>query len=346
MVGWPDASSPTSPAGGYLTTGGSLANLGAVVAARKKLLGDSFLDGTLYVTAQTHHSVQKAAYVAGFSDRNLRVVAVDDQHRMDPAALKAAIGADLAAGWRPFMVVASGGSTPVGAVDPLEEIADAAPHLWLHVDAAYGGFFCLTERGRAVLRGIDRAHSVTLDPHKGLFLPYGTGCLLVRRVQDLRDAHHVAASYLPTSQEPGEKVDFADLGPELSRDARGLRVWLPLRMHGFGVFRAALDEKLDLARVAADGVRTLPNVRMIAEPVLSLFAFRAEPPGVDDLDRFNRAWLARTNQRQRVFISGAVIQDVSDGSPIFVIRVCVLGFRTHAERIASLIEDLTATLAE
>lgn len=345
MVGYPAG---PGESGGLLTTGGSLANLGALVTARHHRLGPEFLDGVAYVTDQTHHSVQKACYVAGLSDRNLRTIPVGADHAMRVDALRSAIAEDRRAGRRPFLVVASAGSTPVGAVDPIAEIADAcaAEGLWLHVDAAYGGFFQLTGRGRAALAGLDRADSITLDPHKGLFLPYGTGCLLVRRAAELRAAHAVAASYLPGSQDDAERIDLADLGPELSRDARGLRVWLPLRMHGFSTFRAALDEKLDLARAAADGVRRVSHVRMVSEPVLSLFAFRAEPPGVADLDRLNRAWLAATNQRQRVFLSGTVVADPASGAQIFVLRVCVLCFRTHAERIRSLVEDLEGALAQ
>src|SRR5262249_32537548 len=148
--------------------------------------------------------------------------------------------------------------------------------------AAYGGFFALTERGRAVLRGIDRAYSITIDPHKSLFLPYGTGCLLVRDREALRRAHAVPASYLPPMQDDADRGDFCEIGPELSRDARGLRVWLPLMMHGAGAFRAALDEKIDLARWAAEALRALPGVEVVAEPELSLLAFRARLPGASD----------------------------------------------------------------
>jgi aromatic-L-amino-acid decarboxylase len=335
-------------AGGALTTGGSLANLEAVVAARRKLLPEDFLDGVVYLTEHTHHSIRKAAYVAGFSARNLHVLPVDARHRLPPDALRQAIHEDRARGLRPFLVVAAAGSTALGAVDDLEALADVAEEqgLWLHVDAAYGGFFALTDHGKATLGGISRADSVALDPHKGLFLPYGTGCVIVKRLEDLRRAHAVGSSYLPPPQTDPDAWDFADLGPELSRDYRGLRVWLPLRLHGFSVFRAALDEKLALARQAAEATRKLPTVRLVSEPVLSLFAFRAEPAGEADLDAVNRRWLARVNQRQRVFLTGATVFDPASGGQIFVLRVCILSFRTHRERIASLVEDLAAALAD
>lgn len=331
-------------AGGLLTSGGSLANLGAVVTARHEKLGEDFLRGTIYTTEQAHHSVRKAARVAGFPDANVRVVAMEN-HRMRVDALRAAVAADRAAGFQPVMVVASAGTTATGAIDPLDAIADVCGEeaLWFHVDAAYGGFFLLTERGRAALHGIDRADTITLDPHKGLFLPYGTGCLLARDRAALRRAHRVSSAYLPPSQEDPDCWDFADLGPELSRDPRGLRVWLPLKMHGAAVFRAALDEKLDLAANATARVAALPGVEIVAPPALSLFAFRVAPPGVTDpeaVDAFGRRLLTRVNARKRVFVTGVDVEGRH------LLRVCVLSFRTHADRVDMLVEDLAAAIAE
>jgi aromatic-L-amino-acid decarboxylase len=338
MAGYPAES------GGLLTTGGSLANLAAVVTARHERLPTDFLRGTIYTSGQAHHSVHKAARVAGFPDANVREVPMDGQFRMRVDALADRIAADRAAGWQPAMVVASAGTTATGAVDPLPALADlcAAEGLWLHVDAAYGGFFLLTERGCAALAGIDRADSITLDPHKGLFLPYGTGCVLVRERASLLRAHRVEASYLPPSQSDPDRWDFADMGPELSRDPRGLRVWLPLKMHGAGAFRAALDEKLDLARAARIGLAALPGVEIVAEPVLSLLAFRVAPTAAADpatVDAFSRRVLTQVNARQRVLLTGADLEGR------YVIRVCVLSFRTHAEHIAAMLEDVAAAIA-
>src|SRR5262249_22845931 len=183
---------------------------------------------------------------------------------------------DRAAGLRPFLIVASAGTTNTGAVDPLPELADIAQRegLWLHVDGAYGGFFVLTERGRRTLAGIERADSITLDPHKGMFLPYGTGCLLARDAETLRRAHSMPAEYLPTMQHDVERVDFSEITPELSRDYRGLRVWLPLQLHGTRAFREALDEKLDLAAWAHDELTTIDGMEIVAAPQLSLVVFR------------------------------------------------------------------------
>jgi len=330
MVGYDDAG------GGVLTSGGSIANLIALVTARRERLPADFLRGTLYCSAHAHHSVRKAALLAGFPPENVREVPLDASFRIDLAALDAAIAADRAAGWTPFCVVASAGTTALGAVDPIPELADrcAAQGLWLHVDAAYGGFFALTERGRNALTGLERAASITLDPHKGLFLPYGTGCLVVRDRAALRRAHHVDAAYLPPPQTDGDRWDFADLSPELSRDARGMRVWLPMKLAGAGAFRAALDEKLDLARDIAEGIRARPWLELVAPPTLSLLAFRV--PGDDAA---TRALLAGVNQRQRVFLTGVPL----DGG--FVIRACVLSFRTHRAQVEHLLADLDAAWA-
>ena len=220
MVGYPEQ------ALGFLTTGGSLASWTGLVTARRERLPERFLDGTIYAGDQVHHAVVKAAVLAGFPAANVRLVPSDERFRVRLDALAAAVRADRAAGLTPFLVVGSAGTTNTGAVDDLGALADLAEEegLWLHVDAAYGGFFLLTERGRRRLAGIERADSLVLDPHKGMFLPYGTGCLLVRDAAALRRTHSIAADYMPRFQSDPDLVDFCEISPELSRDWRGLRV--------------------------------------------------------------------------------------------------------------------------
>jgi aromatic-L-amino-acid decarboxylase len=335
---------------GFLTTGGSLANFSALVVARREKLPADFLRGTVYTSDQVHHSLQKAAMLAGLPAENVRALPADGRFRLDPGRVAAAIAEDRARGLQPFLLVASAGTVNTGAVDPLPALADLAARdgLWYHVDAAYGGFFLLTERGRATLAGIERADSVTLDPHKGLFLPYGTGCLLVRDGEALRRAHALHAAYLPARPpvHPGPEGegwwDFSELSPELSRPFRGLRVWLPLQLCGVAAFREALDEKLDLAGYAAEEVERIPHMRLVAPPELSLLAFRLEPPGTTraERDRLNRALLAGVASRQRVFMTGT---ELDDG---FVGRICVLSFRTHRDRMEMGLDDLRAAAAE
>lgn len=309
---------------GILTSGGSLANFSAVVAARRALLPENFLSGIIYTSDQVHHSVTKAAIMAGLPARNIRVVATDELFRLRTDLLKAHIDEDRRAGLTPFLVVASAGTTNTGAIDPINEIADlcAENKLWLHVDAAYGGAFLLTERGRALMPGMARADSVTLDPHKGLFLPYGTGALLVRDGEALRRAHQVDASYLQDLAAGEEVINFSDYSPELTRSFRGLRVWLPLKLFGAARFRAYLDEKLDLARWACEQLREIDGIEIVAQPQLTVVAFRYRAANGAD-NSVNRRILEIVNGTRRTFLSSTTI----DGRVL--LRIAVLCFRTH-----------------
>ncbi len=348
MVGYPTS------AGGLLTSGGSLANLTAIVTARHERLGEDFSRGAIYTSDQTHHSVLKAAVLAGFPARNVRQIPADDALRIRTDELERRIEEDERRGLVPFLIVGNAGTTNTGAVDDLEELAEIAAcrGLWLHVDAAYGGVFALTERGRAALRGIERADSMILDPHKGLFLPYGTGSLLIRDASALRRTHSIHADYMPAMQDDPELVDFCELSPELSRGFRGLRAWLPIKMCGIGVFRRALDEKLDLARWAAGELRAVPGIEVLAEPELSLVVFRLTRQGLGpaELDRLNHELLDRINGRQRVFLTGTTLPPrpgeearLYEG---FVLRICVLSFRTHRDRMEMALEDIRQAVAE
>ncbi len=338
LVGYP------ADAGGILTSGGSLANLSAVVTAREEKLGESFQDGRIYVSDQVHHSIEKAAMLAGFPSRCVRVLPSDARYRVRLDALEEAIAEDQQAGHRPFLVVESAGTTNTGAIDDLTAIARVAREhdLWVHADAAYGGFFALTERGRAALAGLAEADSITLDPHKGLFLPYGTGSLLVRDCAALRRAHERDAAYLPEMRSDADFVDFCQLSPELSRAFRGLRVWLPFKMAGAAAFRDALDEKLDLTQWATDELRGIPGIEIVAEPQLSIVAFRLAVSGSDPEteNRVNREFLDRINAMRRVYLTGTTL----DGR--FVLRICVLSFRTHIDRMHEALANIRTAAAE
>lgn len=310
---------------GVLTSGGSIANLSAVVTARSALLGEDFLDGTMYTSEHAHHSVAKAALIAGIPPRNVRMVPCTDDLRMDVNALHDMIDADRRTGLRPFCVVANAGTTNTGAIDPLVELVGIAHErrMWVHVDAAYGGFFQLTGRGRRALRGINGADSITLDPHKGMFLPYGTGALIVRDGRRLREAHHLDANYLQDVGEEGEIPSFSDYSPELSRDFRGLRVWLPVKLHGLQAFRDALDEKLDLARYVFETLSADERFEVPWEPALSVVPFRLR----DASNEGNRALLEKINASRRVFLSSTTL------SGRFTLRICILSHRSHRDRV-------------
>jgi aromatic-L-amino-acid decarboxylase len=327
--------------GGVLTSGGSLANLTALIAARRSILGDDFLRAVLYCGDQTHHAFQKAAILAGFPAANIREIPSDELFRVRVDLLADAIARDRANGLRPFMLCGSAGTTPTGAVDDLSALAKLAraESLWFHVDGAYGAFFMLTERGRAAMPGISEADSIILDPHKTLFLPFGTGALVVRDEAVLRRAYSMHADYLPQFQEGAELIDFCEVSPELSRDFRGLRVWLPIKMFGIDAFRQQLDEKLDLAEWAAAELHKIEGIEVVAEPQLSIVAFRLVRSGAD-LNALNRDLMARINSRQRVMLTSAVL-----GGNV-VVRICVVSHRTHMERMRMCMEDVRAAVDE
>jgi len=322
---------------GVLTPGGSMANLSAIVTARTAKLGERFLDGTMYVSDEVHHSITKSARFAGLPAEAVRVVSTDASLRMDPAALRAAIEEDRGRGTRPFLVVASAGTIGTGAVDPLDLIADVASEtdLWLHVDGAYGACFQLTHRGRDVLTGIKRADSITLDPHKGLFLPYGTGCLLARDARALRDAHEAHADYLPPASDDDGLPDFSSFSPELTRDFRGLRLWLPLHLHGVAAFVRALDEKLDLAKLVHERLAALPTLDVPWSPQLSLVTFRPRNGTNADTEDL----LRRINASARVWLSSAPIRGQ------LYIRMCILSHRSTRERVEEAVAIIAAAAA-
>lgn len=328
---------PAGTAGGDLTSGGSIANLSGIVAAREAhgLRAADLGRRVVYVGDQCHHSLLKALRIAGLDECIRRVIPVDDRWHLDPAELARQVESDRAGGLLPWLVIATGGTTDTGAVDPLAEIAEiaAAEGLWLHVDAAYGGAFLLTADGRRALAGIERSDSAVIDPHKGLFLPFGSGAVLVRNRERLAAANRYSANYLQDAQHPAAELSPADLSPELSRPFRGLRLWLPLMLFGLAPFRAALEEKLLLARYFHARISELPGFEAGPAPDLSVVTFRYRPRR-GDADDFNRRLLASMQEDGRVYISSTLL----DGR--YTLRLAVLHFRTHIAEVELALEIL------
>jgi aromatic-L-amino-acid decarboxylase len=327
---------------GLFTTGGSMATFNAILCARERHLGADIRRGVLYTSDQGHHSILKSAKLAGIMPDRVRAIPCDEQYRLPIDQLRAAIAQDRRDGLQPFAVVSSAGTTNTGAIDPLDAIADlcAEHQLWHHVDGAYGAFFYVLPELRAALAGLSRGDSLTLDPHKGMFLPYGTGALLVRDGAALRAAHEATADYLPSMPHPSDFYDPSQHGPELSRGFPGLRVWLSIKLFGAAAFRSAIAEKRALTLDAAARVARLPHIVIDAPPELSLFAFHLTWPGATraEEDAATRALMDETTKRGRVMVTGAVARGR------YVGRVCVLSFRTHAKEIDALIEDLEASI--
>ena len=324
VIGFP------ASAAGTLTSGGSVANLTAIVAARDAR--DSEGGGAVYSTRFAHHCVDKALHIAGRAKAPRREIATDATYRMDPAALAAAFEADRAAGVRPWLVVASAGTVDSGGVDPLPEIAAlCADHgAWLHVDGAYGGLFALCDEGRERVRGIELADSVALDPHKTMFLPYGTGAALVRDGRHLLASFAADAAYIRPLSESEVGPSPGDLSIELTRHFRGLRLWLPLQLAGVAAFRAAQAEKLALARYF---YARLSELEAGPPPDLSVVAFRHLPVSGDP-DAFNEMLLKHVIDEGRVMLSGTRI----DGRAM--LRCAILSFRTHLEHVDEAIDAL------
>ena len=337
IVGYPDTAT------GFLASGGSIANLSGIVTARDAcdLGGDAIAQAVVYQTVHTHHCVDKALRVAGLGRCIRRTVPVDAHYRMVPAALDDAIAADKKAGRRPWLVVGSAGTTNTGSVDPLAEIGEIAHahSLWFHVDGAYGAFFILCPEGQAILHGMDQSDSLVLDPHKTLFVPYGTGALLVKDGQRLYKAHKAGADYMQDTSDAVEEVSSANLSPELTKHFRGLRLWLPLKVLGLAPFRAALSEKILLARYFYEQIQRIDGFEVGPYPDLSVVTYRYVPPR-GDVNAFNQQLVKNIQHDGRIFLSSTRI----DGQ--FTLRLAVSCFRTHLDDIDTALAVLRETVEE
>jgi len=323
-VGYPKNS------GGNLTSGGSIANLIGIVAARdaQNVKSRDFERSVIYLTEQVHHSVDKAIRIAGLKECIIRFVSMDLKYRMDADSLEQMIVSDKKSGLNPFLIISSAGTTDTGAVDPMETIGEIARQheLWHHIDGAYGAFFVLCDEGKRILKGIRNSDSLVMDPHKGLFLPYGSGAVLVKDKQKMFDSFRYQANYMQDALKEKEELSPADISPELTKHFRGLRLWLPLRLLGIAPFRAALEEKILLARYFYEEIQKIEGFQVGCFPDLSVVTYRFIPEK-GDADKFNELLIKEIQNDGRVFISSTML----DGK--FTLRLAVLSFRTHISTI-------------
>jgi aromatic-L-amino-acid/L-tryptophan decarboxylase len=325
---------PTST-GGLLVGGGSAANLTALATAREATVGAGDPSARLYCTAEAHSSVTRAARVLGLSDTAVRRIEMDGGCMSTPH-LRQAIAQDRDAGLHPMAIVATAGATSTGAVDPLSDIADVAAHhgLWLHVDGAYGGFSVLTERGRALLRGIERADSVTLDPHKWLYQPVEVGALLVRDPALLERAFSMRPAYLQdTTDRPGE-TNMADRGLQQTRSVRALKVWMSVMTFGVDAFRSAIDRTMDLAAHVEQRVMSSDRFELTSPAQLSIVCFRRMAGSESATEALNRSLVERLLREGVGFLSSTRIEGRH------TLRMCVLNHTTTIADVDAVLDWL------
>ena len=327
---------------GNLTSGGSMANLIGIITAREahQVKAKDIEKTVVYISQQVHHSVDKAFRVVGLGECIKHYIPLDSGFRMIPEKLDQAIAEDKKKGLIPWLIIASAGTTDVGAVDPLLEIGKISKkhQLWFHIDGAYGAFFALTEEGKKKLAGMELSDSIIMDPHKGLFLPYGSGAVLVKDGDRLRDAHYYLANYMQDTLQSNEEMSPADLSPELTKHFRGMRLWLPLKALGLKPFKAALEEKLLLTQYFYEEVQKI-GFEVGPYPDLSVATYRYVPKNGDP-DQFNEKLVHKVQQDGRIFISSTILNGK------FTLRLAVLVFRTHLAHIDLTLQILKEKVEE
>ncbi len=318
-------------AGGLFVSGGSMANLTALVAARHTLLGDLVEGATVYFSDQTHSSVERALRVIGFLPAQLRKLPSDENFRLSIETLRDAVAADRGQGLRPFCVIANAGTTNTGAVDPLNDLADfcVAEKVWLHVDGAFGAASILSERGRELLRGIERADSISLDPHKWLFQSFECGCVLVREVALLKSAFQITADYLRDVHREAQQFNPCDHGVQLTRSFRALKVWLSLQTFGLAAFRKAITRGFELAEIAERELRARKDWEILSPAQMATVCFRF---GNDDE--------IQTKLVDATMADGYALLTSTTLRNAVALRLCTINPRTTKEDIIGTIDRL------
>lgn len=326
--------------GGLFVSGGSMANLTALGAARHARLesrGVRLEDGVVYFSDQTHSSVERALRVLGVRPDRMRKIEPDERFRLPLDALRSALAADRAAGLVPFCVVANAGTTNTGAVDPLDALADLCREedLWLHADGAYGAAAAVCEQGRRELAGLGRVDSLSLDPHKWLFQPIESGCVLVRDRKRLRDAYAIHPEYLQDVHRDQEAVNFADYGIQLTRGFRALKLWMTIQVFGLDGLAAAVARGFELAEQAEALLREDRRWRVVTPAQMAIVSFRWETPGKteEELDEIQVGIMEGLKAGGYAVATTTVLRGQT------VLRLCTINPRTTEE-------DLRGTIAE
>ena len=327
---------------GNLTSGGSIANLIALTAARDKykIKNEKISKSVLYLSPQAHHCIHKALRIIGLEDIRISILGLDELSKIDTSKLKEKIKEDFQKGLNPFMVIATAGTTDTGAIDPLLTIGKIAKdnNLWYHIDGAYGGFFILAENKKQLFKGIELADSLVVDPHKGLFLPYGIGSVLIKDKEAVFHSHHYTADYMQDAISADMQINPSDVSPELTKHFRGLRIWLPIQIHGLEPFKASFEEKILLTEYFRNKLTEI-GFKVGPKPDLTISYFWYPSKKIDE-NTFNKKLVEFIHENGDVFLSTTKIKGK------FVIRMAILSIRTKKATIDKAITMLQKCLIQ
>lgn len=324
---------PVQKGGGIFTSGGSMANLTALVTARRIKCGDDFSKAIIYLSDQAHSSNIKAIRVLGFKKEQIRIIPTDLEFKIGFNKLKNAIAKDRLEGNQPFCIIATAGTTNTGTVDPLDDIADICEkeNLWMHVDGAYGGAAILSKKGSKILRGIERADSLTVDPHKWFFQPYEIGCLLVKDSSWLSNTFSEKPEYLRDIEGNESEINFYDYGIQLTRRFRALKFYMSIKTYGLDAFKKAVTYNIDLAEETEEMLRKSKNWEVISPATLAVINYRYNPIGMHlskpELDKLNQEISARVTKSKEALLVTTILQNQ------VVLRMCLINPSTTFDHI-------------
>ncbi|MEO9569863.1 MAG: aminotransferase class V-fold PLP-dependent enzyme [Polaribacter sp.] len=330
---------PVTKGGGIFTSGGSMANLTALATARRIKCGEDFSNAVIYLSDQAHSSNIKAISVLGFKKEQIKIMPTDLEFKFSINKLKNEIAKDRLEGKKPFCIIASAGTTNTGTVDPLDTLADICEkeNLWFHIDGAYGAAAILSEKGSRILRGIERADSLTVDPHKWFFQPYEIGCLLVKDSSWLSNTFSEKPEYLRDIEGNESEINFYDYGIQLTRRFRALKFYMSIKTYGLNTFKKAISYNIDLADLTEDILRDSKDWEIVSPATLAIINFRYNPLNKDlsdkELDTLNQEISAKVVDSKEAFLVTTVLQDQ------IVIRMCLINPRTTIQHVKDTLQQ-------
>ena len=331
-------------AGGLFVSGGSMANLTALAVARKLRLQDKIENAVIYFSDQTHSCVERAILALGFHPDQTRKIQADSAFRLRLDLLREALEADRSAGKTPFCLIANAGTTNTGAVDPLDELADLCESegLWFHIDGAYGAAAALCDKGRELLKGLGRADSLALDPHKWLFQPFEIGCVIVRDSNQLKETFGILPEYLKDTVRADEEVNFCDRGIQLTRSFRALKLWMSFKAFGAASFREAISRGILMAEFAENRLRGMKNWEIVSPATLAIVAFRYAPEDFSEelINELNQLLIRMVLESDFALATSTVLNGRT------VLRLCTINPRTTAVDISETLKWLDSLAAD